>query len=152
MQRYVVVFSLLGFAALSLAGCSGLEDPPSLSDEEVFDTPEYRIVPLDTLQIFVWRSPELSVTVPVRPDGRISVPLVEELQAAGKTPKQLSRDVEKALKPFVQNPKASVVVESFADNSLQAVQVLGEVRSPAGVPYRPHITVLDVIVASGGLT
>ena len=109
-------------------------------------------MPLDKLQVFVWRSPELSVSVPVRPDGRISIPLVEDLQAAGKTPLELSAAVENALRPFVQNPQASIVVESFADDSAQAVRVLGEVKSSAAVPYRPHITVLDVLVASGGLT
>lgn len=137
---------------LTVAGCSSLEAPPVLSDEEVFDTPDYIIMPLDELRIFVWRAPELSVSVPVRPDGRISIPLVEDLQAAGKTPLELSAAVENALRPYVQNPQASIVVESFADDSAQAVRVLGEVKSPAAIPYRPHITVLDVLVASGGLT
>ena len=135
-----------------IAGCSGLEAPPELSEQEIFNTPEYKIAPLDRIQVFVWRSPELSVTVPVRPDGRISIPLIQDLQAAGKTPSELSSDVETALRPFVQNPKASVVVENFADSSAQAVQVLGEVRQPKVVPYRPHITALDAIVAAGGLT
>lgn len=137
---------------LLVAGCSELEAPPVLSDEEVFDTPDYRIAPLDTLKVFVWRSPELSATVPVRPDGRISIPLVEDLQAAGKTPSDLSRDVETALRPFIQNPRASIVVESFADSSAQAIQVLGEVKQPKEIAYRPHITALDAIVAAGGLT
>jgi polysaccharide export outer membrane protein len=152
-KRHLTVWFLAaGGLLLALAGCSNLEAPPALSDEEVFDTPNYAIAPLDTLQIFVWRSPELSVTVPVRPDGRISIPLVEDLQAAGKTPSVLARSIESALRPFIQNPKASVVVEQFADNSAQAVRVLGEVKQPAAVPYRPHITVLDVLVAAGGLT
>ncbi len=137
---------------LAVAGCSGLEPPPDLSEDEVFDTPDYRINPLDELQIFVWRSPELSVSVPVRPDGRISIPLAEDLQAAGRTPLELAAAVESALRPFVQNPQASIVVESFADDSVQAVRVLGEVKKPTAIPYRPHITVLDVLVASGGLT
>ncbi len=148
------ILPVAAFCALLLAvtGCSGLEAPPALSDEEVFDTPDYKIMPLDKLQIFVWRSPELSVSVPVRPDGRISIPLIEDLQAAGRTPLELAVAVENALRPFVQNPKASIVVESFADDSTQAVRVLGEVKSPAAIPYRPHITALDVLVASGGLT
>jgi polysaccharide export outer membrane protein len=142
----------VGAFLMLLAGCTSLEKPPELTDEEVFDTPDYVIAPLDTLKIFVWRSPELSTTSPVRPDGRISIPLVADLQAAGKTPSELSKDVEKALSPFVQNPTASVVVEKFADNSAQAVRVLGEVKQPTAVPYRPHITALDVVVAAGGLT
>lgn len=152
-QRYPIIPIVLLFVLLPvIASCSGLEAPPALTDEEVFDTPDYKIVPLDTLQVFVWRSPELSVTVPVRPDGRISIPLAEDLQAAGKTPRELAAAVENALRPFIQNPKASVVVESFADNSSQAVRVLGEVKSPKAIPYRPHITALDVLVAAGGLT
>lgn len=152
--RLLMTTWLLSMAALLLlvTGCSELEAPPALSEQEIFDTPDYTIAPLDTLKVFVWRSPELSATVPVRPDGRISIPLVEDLQAAGKTPSNLSRDVEDALRPFIQNPKASIVVESFADNSAQAVRVLGEVKEPKVVPYRPHITALDVIVAAGGLT
>lgn len=153
LQRFSIVrYAALIVSLLLMAGCSSLKPPPALSDEEVFDTPEYTIAPLDTLKVFVWRSPELSVTVPVRPDGRISLPLVEDLQAAGKTPSGLARDIETALKPFIQNPKTSVVMETFADNSAQAVRVLGEVKQPAVVPYRPHITALDAIVAAGGLT
>lgn len=136
----------------ALAACSSLPAPPKLSEAEIFDTPQYVIGPLDTLQVFVWRAPELSVTVPVRPDGRISIPLVEDLQAAGLTPSKLARDIETALKPFVQDPKASVVVEKFADYTAQTVRVLGEVKKPATVPYRPHLTVLDVIVAAEGMT
>lgn len=145
---------LFAFVAcfMFVAGCTQLERPPELTDDEVFDTPDYVIAPLDTLKIFVWRSPELSTTAPVRPDGRISVPLVKDLQAAGKTPSELSKEVERALAPFVQNPTASVVVEKFADNSTQAVRILGEVKEPKAIPYRPHITALDVVVAAGGLT
>ena len=153
LQRHPLMnFLAFGLLALLLVACSSLESPPELTDEEIFDTPDYAIAPLDTLKIFVFRSPELSVTVPVRPDGRISIPLVEDIQAAGKTPTKLASDIEDALKPFVQNPKTSVVVEEFADNSAQAVRVLGEVKQPAAVPYRPHITALDVVVAAGGLT
>lgn len=152
-QQYPAFHCLvLGVMILALAACNSLEAPPALSDQEVFDTPEYTIAPLDTLRVFVWRSPELSVTVPVRPDGRISIPLADDLQAAGKTPGALSRDVENALRPFIQNPKASVVVERFADDSSQAIRVLGEVKQPTVVPYKPHITALDVIAAAGGLT
>lgn len=145
---------LMAAAALVMlmTGCSSLEKPPELTDEEVFDTPDYVIAPLDTLRVFIWRSPELSATVPVRPDGRISIPLVKDLQAAGRTPTELSAAIEVALRPFVQNPTTSVVVEKFADNSAQAVRILGEVKEPKVIPYRPHITALDAVVAAGGLT
>lgn len=135
-----------------MVGCSSLDKPPELTDEEIFDTPDYVIAPLDILRVFVWRSPELSATVPVRPDGRISIPLAKDLQAAGRTPTELSAAIEVALKPFVQNPTTSVVVEKFADNSAQAVRILGEVKEPKAIPYRPHITALDAVAAAGGLT
>ena len=102
--------------------------------------------------VSVWRSPELTTSTLVRPDGKISLPLAGELRAAGQTPLELSADIEKALLAFVQVPKVSVVVEKFSDNDERTVQVLGEVRDPTSVPYRPYITVLDLIVAAGGLT
>jgi polysaccharide export outer membrane protein len=137
---------------VALAACQNLPEPPKLNDDEVLSQPDYRIVPRDKISVFVWRSPELSTTVPVRPDGKISLPLISELQAAGKTPLELAGDVEKALAPFVQVPKASVVVQEFANNDDRTVQVLGEVNDPKAIPYRPYITVLDLIVAAGGLT
>lgn len=138
--------------SFGLTACQGLPDPPKLSDEEVLTQPDYRIAPGDTIGVSVWRSPELTTKTPVRPDGKISLPLAGELRAAGQTPLELSAAVEKALRPFVQVPKVSVVVEEFADNDERTVQVLGEVKEPTSVPYRPYITVLDLIVAAGGLT
>ncbi len=145
------LMGLLG-ASLGLAGCGGLPAPPALSDAEVLATPDYQINPADTVKVFVWRAPELSVTVPVRPDGRISLPLVDDLQAAGRTPTELARAIEQELSPFVQNPRASVVIEQFADNLAETVQIMGEVKKPTAVAYRPRLTVLDVVVAAGGLT
>ncbi len=135
-----------------LAACSGLSDPPALTDEEVLTQPDYRIVPGDTVGISVWRSPELATKTPVRPDGKISLPLAGEVRAAGKTPLELTADIEEALKPYVQVPKVSVVLEAFAGNDGRTVQVLGEVKKPTSMPYRPYVTVLDLIVAAGGLT
>lgn len=137
---------------IGVAACQNLPAPPQLSDDEVLSQPDYRIAPRDKISVFVWRSPELSTTVPVRPDGKVSLPLVNELQAAGKTPLALAKDIEAALRPFVQVPKASVVVQEFANNDDRTVQVLGEVNDPKAVPYRPYITLLDLIVAAGGLT
>jgi polysaccharide export outer membrane protein len=152
LRRLAPVVLLVPTLLAGLAACSSLPTPPKLSEAELFETPQYVIGPLDTLQVFVWRAPELSVTVPVRPDGRISIPLVEDLQAAGRTPSVLAREIETALAPFVQNPKASVVVEKFADYTAQTVRILGEVKKPTTVPYRPHLTVLDVVVAAEGMT
>lgn len=152
MMARSMFFSLMILSLTGFAGCNELPPPPRLSDEDLLDTPEYVIGPLDTIQIFVWRAPELSVTVPVRPDGRISIPLVEDMQAAGKTPTLLARDIETALRPYVQKPKASVVVEGFADQSAQMVKVIGEVARPVTVHYQMRMSVLDVLAEAQGLT
>jgi polysaccharide export outer membrane protein len=113
---------------------------------------EYLIGPDDRLQIFVWRNTELSTTVPVRPDGKISIPLVEDIQAAGKTPTALARDIEASLKKFVDNPIVTVMVTSFVGPFSQQVRVVGQAAQPRAVPYREHLSVLDVMIQVGGLT
>jgi polysaccharide export outer membrane protein len=113
--------------------------------------PEYVIGPGDTIQIFVWRSPELSVTVPVRPDGKISAPLVEDMVAVGKTPSHLARDIETSLKEYVRTPQVSVIVTAPA-NAFNQVKVIGQVKSPQSLAYRAGMTVLDAILQTGGLT
>ena len=113
---------------------------------------EYVIGPGDTLQVFVWRSPELSLSIPVRPDGRISTPLVEELTVANKTPAQVAREIEKRLSAFLKDPLVTVIVTSFVGPYNQQVRVLGAATRPQMLPYRANMTVLDVIIAVGGLT
>lgn len=139
-----------------LSGLLGCETPPppppKLTDEDILSAPDYLIAPLDVVQIFVWRAPDLSVTVPVRPDGRITIPLVEDMQAAGKSPTVLARDIEEALRPFMQAPQASVVVEGFAIQTTQMVKVIGEVAQPVTVHYQMHMSVLDVMAEAQGLT
>jgi polysaccharide export outer membrane protein len=139
-------------AVIAFVGCRELPPPPKLTDSDIGTAPEYVIAPLDTVQIFVWRAPGLSVTVPVRPDGRITVPLVEDLVAAGKSPTVLARDIEEALRPFVQEPKARVVVEGFANQTMQMVKVIGEVARPVTMHYQMHMSVLDVMAEAQGLT
>jgi polysaccharide export outer membrane protein len=112
---------------------------------------DYLIGPGDTLQIFVWQNPELSVTVPVRPDGRISTPLVEDTLAVGKTPVQLAADLETSLAVFIRTPKVSVIV-SQAVGALSQVQVIGQVTRPSGVPYHAGLRILDALLAVGGLS
>lgn len=112
---------------------------------------DYLIGPGDTLQIFVWQNPELSVTVPVRPDGRISTPLVGDTVTVGKTPAQLASDLETALAVYIRTPKVSVIV-SQAVGALSQVQVIGQVTRPSGVPYHAGLRVLDALLAVGGLT
>ena len=111
---------------------------------------DYLIGPGDTLQIFVWQNPELSVTVPVRPDGRISTPLVGDTVTVGKTPAQLAADLETAL-VYIRTPKVSVIV-SQAVGALSQVQVIGQVTRPSGVPYHAGLRVLDALLVVGGLT
>jgi polysaccharide biosynthesis/export protein len=114
------------------------------------DRTDYIIGPGDQLQVFVWRNPDLSATVPVRPDGRISTPLVEDMVAVGKTPSQLARDVEKVLGEYVRSPQVNVIVTQPLSTFSQ-VKVVGQVLHPQVIPYREGLTVLDAILASGGL-
>lgn len=136
-----------------LTACAPSNPPPPLSEaaSDNVTIPEYVIGPLDQIQIHVAGVPELSSTVPVRPDGRISTPLVQDLVAAGSTPGQLALSLELALQPFVQDPDVSVVVQQFADTSAYTVRVMGAVATPNPVPFRPNMTVLDALIAAGGL-
>lgn len=115
-------------------------------------TSDYLIGPYDQLQIFVWRAEELSIDVTVRPDGRISTPLVEDMIAAGKTPSRLSRDLEVALAEYVKSPEVTVIVGQFSSTFEQQVRVLGEAAQPSAIPYQAGMTVLDVMLSVGGLT
>jgi polysaccharide biosynthesis/export protein len=114
-------------------------------------TPAYVIGPGDTLQVFVWRNPELSTTVPVRPDGKISTPLVEDMVAIGKTPSQLAGDIERVLAEYVKSPQVSVIVTQ-AVSVYSQVKVTGQVLHPQALPYREGMTVLDAVLAVGGMT
>jgi polysaccharide biosynthesis/export protein len=113
-------------------------------------SPDYLIGPGDTLQVFVWRNPDLTTTLPVRPDGKISTPLVEDMVAVGKTPTALARDIEKALAVYVKSPQVNVIVTQPASVFSQ-VKVIGQVLHPQALPYRDGMTVLDAVLAAGGL-
>ncbi len=119
--------------------------PPTAS------SPDYVIGPGDALQIFVWRNPELTTSVPVRPDGKISTPLVEDMPAVGKTPTQLARDIEKVLAVYVKQPQVNVIVTQPA-SAYSQVKVIGQVLHASAVPYREGMTVMDAVLAVGGLT
>lgn len=113
----------------------------------------YRIGQDDILQVSVWRSPELSVTVPVRPDGRISVPLVGDVVVAGRTPDQVAADIKTRLATFVREPQVSIILTELRSHEyLSRVRVTGAVRTPVSIPYRPGMTVLDAVLAAGGVT
>lgn len=126
------------------------EAPPPLPPNAVTN-PDYIVGPGDTVQVFVWRSPELSVTVPVRPDGKISTPLVEDLVAVGKTPSQLAREIEKALAEYIRSPQVNIIVTNPLSIFSQ-IKVIGEVATPQSVPFREGLTALDAVLAVGGLT
>lgn len=129
------------------------QQPPVAADSppSAASSADYIIGPGDELQVFVWRNPELSVTVPVRPDGKISTPLVENMVAIGKSPSQLARDIEKVLAEFVRTPQVNVIVND-AVSTFSQVKVVGQVRSPQALPFREGLRVLDVVLATGGLT
>jgi polysaccharide biosynthesis/export protein len=113
---------------------------------------EYLVGPGDALNIVVWRNPEVSTTVPVRPDGKFTTPLVEDIEAIGKTPTQLARDIEKALSKYIQDPIVSVIVTGFNGPFDQQIRVVGQAAKPQALPYRQNMTLLDVMIAVGGVT
>jgi polysaccharide export outer membrane protein len=146
-----VRFLFVAGAALVLAACGSNQYPPAPVSAA---TPQYRylIGPLDTVNIIVWRNPELSLAVPVRPDGRISTPLVEDLMALGRNPTDLARDVEKALAKYIRDPVVTVVVTAFQGPSSEQIRIVGEATRPQAIPYRQNMTLLDVMIQVGGLT
>jgi polysaccharide biosynthesis/export protein len=113
---------------------------------------EYIIGPGDRLSVFVWRNEDISVTVPVRPDGKISTPLVEDMQAVGKTPTQLARDIEAVLQEFVRMPQVNIIVEEFVGTFGEQIRVVGQAAEPQALAYRERLTLLDVMIEVGGLT
>jgi polysaccharide export outer membrane protein len=118
---------------------------------ETSDRSSYRIGPGDALQIFVWRNPEISTNVPVRPDGKISMPLVEDMVAVGKTPSELARDIEQVLATYIKSPSVNVIVSDFQGTFSGQIRVVGQAANPQSVPYRDGMTILDVLIEVGGL-
>ena len=135
---------------LSCASAPTPAPPPTTTEPKAPDS-NYIIGPGDSLNVFVWRNPELSVTVPVRPDGKISTPLVEDMVAVGKTPPQLARDMEKVLSTYVREPKVNIIITN-PTGAVGSVKVVGQVQKPAALPYHEGMRVLDAILAVGGLT
>ncbi len=136
-----------------LGGCAGPDIPAGARDQlAVEETPYYLIGPGDNVNIFVWRNPELSVTVPVRPDGRITTPLVEDVQASGRTPTELARIMERELRTYIKNPVVTVMVTGFVGRTTEQIRVIGEAGQPQAIPYREKMSLLDVLIQVGGLT
>ena len=155
----VAVHRVLILIAATVLVCScASSNRQSYSASEVSQTTaastssDYVIGPGDSLQIFVWDHGDLSTTVQVRPDGRISTPLVEDLQAAGRTPTQLARDIETVLKDYVRTPVVTVIMQGFVGEQAQQIRVVGQAVSPMALQYKQEMTILDVMIQVGGLS
>ena len=145
MPALLILAALLGVPAVAAEP----QAPVPATDAGV--PADYRIGPGDTLKVNVFQNEELSTTVPVRPDGKISTPLIEDMVAVGKSPSQLARDIEKSLAEYVKSPKVNVVV-MVAASVFSQVKVIGQVKTPQALPYRDGMTVLDAVLSVGGLS
>jgi polysaccharide export outer membrane protein len=144
-------------ASLAVTGCAGSGSGPQLPPASFVAMQEgpgedYVIGPLDELTIFVWRNPELGASVQVRPDGRITTPLITDMPAVGKTPAMLAEDIKLQLSQYIQEPLVSVIVNKFAGTFSQQVRIVGATEKPASIPYRANMTLLDAMIAVGGLS
>jgi len=139
-------------AAMVAAGCGFGGPPRAPATVELQADYHYVIGPGDSFQIMVWQNPEVSMSVTVRPDGMITTPLIEDLPAAGKTPTQLARDIEKALGDYIRDPIVTVIMGGFGGPYSQQIRVVGQAAQPQALQYREHMTVLDVMISVGGLT
>ena len=149
------LWTIVLISAFGLSGCAFWLDkaPVGPKAPDVYSgAPEYIIGPGDTLQVFVWRSAELTVTVPVRPDGRFSMPLLQDVQAAGKSPSQVADEVKQGLGDFVRDPMVTVIVQTIQGAGSGKVSVIGEAATPKSITYRAGLTLLDVMIEVGGLT
>lgn len=145
-----VMWACVAASALVLSGCA--TKFPMASSGVVAPANDYLVGPGDNINIIVWRNPEVSMSVPVRPDGKITTPLVEDLPAAGKTSTQLARDIEKALEKFIQQPVVTVVVTGFVGQFSEQIRVIGAASRPQALQYRRDMSLMDVMIAVGGVT
>jgi polysaccharide biosynthesis/export protein len=157
IDRYSRLLAGSALASLALTGCSSNGSGPQLAAAPFVSMAEspgedYIIGPLDELTIFVWRNPELGASVQVRPDGRITTPLITDMPATGKTPSMLAEDIKLQLSTYIQEPLVSVIVNKFAGTFSQQVRIVGATSKPASIPYRANMTLLDAMIAVGGLS
>ncbi|MHB1083846.1 MAG: XrtA/PEP-CTERM system exopolysaccharide export protein [Thiobacillus sp.] len=139
-------------AVAAMAGCSGTPTyPPAPTQTGNVDW-NYLVGPGDSVQVFVWRNPEVSGTFPVRPDGKMTMNLIEDMQASGKTPTQLARDIEKSLSKYIQEPIATVIVAGGVGPFDQQIRVVGEAAKPQALNYREKMSLIDLMISVGGLT
>jgi polysaccharide export outer membrane protein len=151
MTKYQSPLGFLSLALVVLLPFAAFADTPmpSLAAQAVHE--DYVIGPGDMLQVYVFRNPELTVTLPVRPDGKISTPLVEDMVAVGKTPSKLARDIEKALAQYVKTPQVNVIVTQ-PQSAFSQVKIVGQVKNPQSLAFHEGMKVLDIVLASGGLS
>jgi len=156
MRTTHIARTVLGaLACLALTACasSGPQlEPAQFVSMQEGPGEEYVIGPLDELTIHVWRNPELGAKVQVRPDGRITTPLVTDMPAVGKTPAMLAEDIRLQLSQYINDPLVSVIVNQFAGTFSQQVRIVGATEKPASLPYRANMTILDAMIAVGGLS
>jgi polysaccharide biosynthesis/export protein len=147
----VLAMAIAVLTAASIMGCKTTPYPPAPQNAA---TPDYlyKIGPLDSLSVVVWRNPELSQGVTVRPDGKVTAPLIEDLPALGKDSTTLARDIEKALSKFIRDPVVTVIVGGFNGPYPEQIRVVGEAAKPQALPYRQGMTLLDLMIVVGGLT
>ena len=141
--------------SLLLTGCSTSKLPEAKTRASLttnVDDYRYLIGPGDSLTIFVWRNPEISGNFIVRPDGKVTTSLVEDLEVAGRTPTQLAREIEEQLSVYINNPRVTVSVNNFSGPFSEQVRVIGEATNPRAINYTQHMTLLDLMIAVGGLT
>lgn len=143
------LLSLLGMAVFAVGCATPYPPAPATAASPDYN---YLIGPGDGVSILVWRNPELSITVPVRPDGKITTALVEDLPALGKDPTTLARDIEKTLAKYIRDPIVTVIVTSFVGPYSEQIRVVGEAARPQALPYRQKMTLLDLMIAVGGIT
>jgi polysaccharide biosynthesis/export protein len=148
------IVSVLGAVLMTIliGACSSKPEVPATLAQVPETPPLYQIGAGDSLTIFVWRNAELTITVTVRPDGRISVPLIEDLYVEGKNPSDLAREIETELAVYIQDPLVTVIMGGFVGTFPQQVRIVGEASQPQAIPYRANMTLLDVVIATGGLT
>ena len=147
--RWLACFAF-ALSILTLGGCAGT--PPLSAAEGLPPMHDYLIGPGDEVNIIVWRNPKVSMSVPVRPDGKITTPLVEDLPASGKTSSHLARDIEKALAKYIQEPVVTVIVTGFVGPYGEQIRVIGQAAKPQALPYRKDMSLMDVLIAVGGVT
>jgi polysaccharide export outer membrane protein len=148
----ILAGSALVVGALALGGCSSFRSAGPTPAAGPEPTSDYLIGPGDAISVNVWRNPEVSQTVPVRPDGKITTPLVEDLPASGKTSTELARDIEKALSKYIQQPVVTVIVTGFVGTYGEQIRVIGQAAKPQSLPYRRDMSLMDVLIAVGGVT